>query len=209
MFTGAERAKTCGPLPAGAYLLGVMPPELLQLLELDLPLRRRSPHYFLPTTGDKCGSAELQQLVLPVHTLPAASLRGLCGSGCHLENPALLFTCLPCALHCQCWCSPCAVGASAVLPARATACLQVSAAGRGCRGQQAPVPALLFAGVCAEVWGECCRHRCRWCCCCSGRCRRCCCYPADYGAGMRQQRCVPTAAIPLALMLIAGGLAGQ
>lgn len=43
------------PLPpvAGAYLLGVMPPELLQLLQLDLPLRRRSPHYFLPTTGDK------------------------------------------------------------------------------------------------------------------------------------------------------------
>jgi len=38
---------------AGAYLLGVMPPELLQLLELDLPLRRRAPHYFLPTTGDK------------------------------------------------------------------------------------------------------------------------------------------------------------
>lgn len=45
----------CPVLPpaAGAYLLGVMPPELLQLLGLDLPLRRRSPHYFLPTTGDK------------------------------------------------------------------------------------------------------------------------------------------------------------
>lgn len=31
---------------AGAYLLGVMPPELLQLLELDLPLRRRDPVSF-------------------------------------------------------------------------------------------------------------------------------------------------------------------
>ena len=30
-----------------------MPPELLSLLELDLPLHRRDPHYFLPTTGDK------------------------------------------------------------------------------------------------------------------------------------------------------------
>ena len=30
-----------------------MPPELHNLLDLDLPLRRRDPHYFLPTTGDK------------------------------------------------------------------------------------------------------------------------------------------------------------
>jgi phytoene dehydrogenase-like protein len=35
----------------GAYLLGVMPPELLRILDLDLPLRRRDPHYFLPTTN--------------------------------------------------------------------------------------------------------------------------------------------------------------
>ena len=34
----------------GAYLLGVMPPELLAILGLDLPLMRRDPHYFLPTT---------------------------------------------------------------------------------------------------------------------------------------------------------------
>src|SRR5687768_14828273 len=34
----------------GAYLLGVMPPELIQTLGIDLPLRRRDPHYFLPTT---------------------------------------------------------------------------------------------------------------------------------------------------------------
>lgn len=40
---------------AGAYLLGVMPPELLQLLELDLPLRRRSPHYFLPSPAGGSG----------------------------------------------------------------------------------------------------------------------------------------------------------
>ena len=33
----------------GAYLLGLMPPELLRTLELDLPLVRRDPHYFLPT----------------------------------------------------------------------------------------------------------------------------------------------------------------
>jgi len=35
----------------GAYLLGLMPPELMALLDLDLPVVRRDPHYFLPTTG--------------------------------------------------------------------------------------------------------------------------------------------------------------
>ncbi|HRE89353.1 MAG TPA: FAD-dependent oxidoreductase, partial [Myxococcota bacterium] len=35
----------------GAYLLGLMPPELIAELGLELPLRRRDPHYFLPTTG--------------------------------------------------------------------------------------------------------------------------------------------------------------
>jgi phytoene dehydrogenase-like protein len=35
----------------GAYLLGLMPPELMATLGLDLPLLRRDPHYFLPTTG--------------------------------------------------------------------------------------------------------------------------------------------------------------
>jgi phytoene dehydrogenase-like protein len=34
----------------GAYLLGPFPPELLRALDLDLPLLRRDPHYFLPTT---------------------------------------------------------------------------------------------------------------------------------------------------------------
>ncbi|MDY7228997.1 phytoene desaturase family protein [Hyalangium rubrum] len=33
----------------GAYLLGLMPPELMRELELELPLKRRDPHYFLPT----------------------------------------------------------------------------------------------------------------------------------------------------------------
>src|SRR5918994_638250 len=33
----------------GAYLLGLMPPELLRTLDLDLPLVKRDPHYFLPT----------------------------------------------------------------------------------------------------------------------------------------------------------------
>lgn len=37
----------------GAYLLGLMPPELVARLGLELPLRRRDPHYFLPTTGDQ------------------------------------------------------------------------------------------------------------------------------------------------------------
>jgi phytoene dehydrogenase-like protein len=33
----------------GAYLLGLMPPELIAALDLHLPLVRRDPHYFLPT----------------------------------------------------------------------------------------------------------------------------------------------------------------
>ena len=35
----------------GAYLLGLMPPEIATALDLDLPLVRRDPHYFLPTTS--------------------------------------------------------------------------------------------------------------------------------------------------------------
>lgn len=35
----------------GAYLVGLVPPELLSKLEISLPLVRRDPHYFLPTTG--------------------------------------------------------------------------------------------------------------------------------------------------------------
>ena len=37
----------------GAYLLGLMPPELLRILDLDLPLVRRDPHYFLPTADGR------------------------------------------------------------------------------------------------------------------------------------------------------------
>src|SRR5581483_5506515 len=37
----------------GAYLLGLMPPELLVKLGIELPLLRRDPHYFLPTTGKR------------------------------------------------------------------------------------------------------------------------------------------------------------
>ena len=33
----------------GAYLLGLLPPELSAALDLELPLIRRDPHYFLPT----------------------------------------------------------------------------------------------------------------------------------------------------------------
>jgi phytoene dehydrogenase-like protein len=35
----------------GSYLLGLMPPELLKTLGLDIPVLRRDPHYFLPTPG--------------------------------------------------------------------------------------------------------------------------------------------------------------
>lgn len=38
---------------SGAYLLGVMPPELMRTLGLTLPLIRRNPHYFLPTTDTR------------------------------------------------------------------------------------------------------------------------------------------------------------
>src|SRR2546423_2289429 len=37
----------------GAYLLGLMPPELLRTLGIELPVMRRDPHYFLPTTGKR------------------------------------------------------------------------------------------------------------------------------------------------------------
>jgi phytoene dehydrogenase-like protein len=37
----------------GAYLLGLMPPELMQKLGVDIPVLRRDPHYFLPTTGKR------------------------------------------------------------------------------------------------------------------------------------------------------------
>lgn len=51
-------AKTERPFPkapalsqsTGAYLLGLMPPELPRKLEVDFPVVRRDPHYFLPTT---------------------------------------------------------------------------------------------------------------------------------------------------------------
>lgn len=33
----------------GAYLLGLMPPELVEKLNLDLPYIRRDPHWFIPT----------------------------------------------------------------------------------------------------------------------------------------------------------------
>jgi phytoene dehydrogenase-like protein len=37
----------------GAYLLGLMPPELERLLGIEIPTLRRDPHYFLPTTGER------------------------------------------------------------------------------------------------------------------------------------------------------------
>lgn len=41
------------PTSTGAYLLGLMPPELYAALDLDIPTIRRDPHYFLPTTTGK------------------------------------------------------------------------------------------------------------------------------------------------------------
>ncbi|MFI6759490.1 phytoene desaturase family protein [Micromonospora sp. NPDC050417] len=35
----------------GSYLLGLMPPELIALLDVRIPVLRRDPHYFLPTPG--------------------------------------------------------------------------------------------------------------------------------------------------------------
>src|SRR5690348_4713264 len=35
----------------GSYLLGLMPPELLRTLDVQIPVLRRDPHYFLPTPG--------------------------------------------------------------------------------------------------------------------------------------------------------------
>jgi phytoene dehydrogenase-like protein len=55
MVGGACRTETpFGRAPelgasTGAYLLGPMPPELLRILDIELPLVRRDPHYFLPT----------------------------------------------------------------------------------------------------------------------------------------------------------------
>jgi phytoene dehydrogenase-like protein len=54
-------AKTEYPFPrapklgtsTGAYLLGVMPPELMTKLGMNVQLIRRDPHYFLPTTGER------------------------------------------------------------------------------------------------------------------------------------------------------------
>ena len=37
----------------GAYLLGLMPPELISILGIDVPVIKRDPHYFLPTTGNR------------------------------------------------------------------------------------------------------------------------------------------------------------
>lgn len=38
---------------SGAYLLGLMPPELIQKLNVNIPTLRRDPHYFLPTQDNR------------------------------------------------------------------------------------------------------------------------------------------------------------
>lgn len=37
----------------GAYLLGLMPPELIAKLGVEIPTLRRDPHYFLPSVGER------------------------------------------------------------------------------------------------------------------------------------------------------------
>jgi phytoene dehydrogenase-like protein len=37
----------------GAYLLGLMPPELMERTGVRIPVKRRDPHYFLPTTDGR------------------------------------------------------------------------------------------------------------------------------------------------------------
>ena len=39
----------------GSYLLGLMPPELLKTLDVEIPVLRRDPHYFLPTRDHSFG----------------------------------------------------------------------------------------------------------------------------------------------------------
>lgn len=41
------------PTSTGAYLVGLIQPELLERLGVELDLIRRDPHYFLPTTGSR------------------------------------------------------------------------------------------------------------------------------------------------------------
>ncbi|HGG58080.1 MAG TPA: NAD(P)/FAD-dependent oxidoreductase, partial [Nannocystis exedens] len=48
-FTKAPQLATS----TGAYLLGLMPPEILERTGVDLPLCPRDPHYFLPTQGER------------------------------------------------------------------------------------------------------------------------------------------------------------
>ena len=56
---GAVRTETPFPkIPqlkgsTGAYLLGLMPPELIAKLGVEIPVMRRDPHYFLPTTDGR------------------------------------------------------------------------------------------------------------------------------------------------------------
>ena len=36
-----------------SYLLGLMPPELMKILDVEIPVLRRDPHYFLPTMDNR------------------------------------------------------------------------------------------------------------------------------------------------------------
>ncbi len=57
MVGGATRTEQpFGKVPGlrqstGSYLLGLMPPELIRIMGVDIPVLRRDPHYFLPTAG--------------------------------------------------------------------------------------------------------------------------------------------------------------
>jgi hypothetical protein len=83
------------PLSAGAYLLGVMPPELKDLLDLNsVTLLRRDPHYFLPTTGMPALHAP-REGVLPRCLWPGQCLDGdLCASFVMVHKAKLPQCCL-------------------------------------------------------------------------------------------------------------------
>ena len=62
----------------GAYLLGVMPPELISELGLKINLVRRDPHYFLPTLNDKYlllgADSKANDCLPPTFSFPALQL---------------------------------------------------------------------------------------------------------------------------------------
>lgn len=66
-----ERVALPGSFLSGAYLLGVMAPELINMLGIKLPLLRRDPHYFLPTTGQFLSTTIDRMILLGILWCPS------------------------------------------------------------------------------------------------------------------------------------------